>query len=179
MQAEAVRTCMCLGSLWSSLQQHQCQLRRSPRGWRPTSWVQLLCAAITLALSNSLIGALCRCAWVHQSTCWALAVPCAAVRAPPDRKKVGFKRFRTFCPRFVPPVSRVSQHGSVAACPLPVHPMLSHILLHLRTLSVNLSLPQTPVATTHTTTRRKTRSVQVTRAQQLPKVSLRPGASAL
>ena len=54
--------------------------------------------------------------------------------------------------------------------------MLSHILLHLRTLSVNLSLPQTPVATTHTTTRRKTRSVQVTRAQQLPKVSLRPGA---
>ena len=48
MQAEAVRTCMCLGCLWSSLQQHQCQLRRSPRGWRPTSWVQLLCAAITL-----------------------------------------------------------------------------------------------------------------------------------
>ena len=108
MQAEAARTCLCLGSLWSSLQQHQCQLRRSPRGWRPTSWVALLCAAITLALSNSLIAALCRCAWVQQSTCWALAVPCAAVRAAPNRKKVGFKSFRTFCPRFVPPPFRVS-----------------------------------------------------------------------
>ena len=109
MQAEAVRTCLCLGCLWSSLQQHQCQLRRSPRGWCPTSWVALLCAAITLALSNSLIGALCRCAWVQRSTCGALAVPCAAVRARPNRKKVGFKGFRTFCPGLGPPPFRVSR----------------------------------------------------------------------
>ena len=85
-----------LGQWRSHAQQHQCQLRRSPQGWRPTSWVAPLCAAITLALSNSLIAALSRCAWVQQSTCGAMAVPCAAVRAPAHRKKVlVFKRFRT------------------------------------------------------------------------------------
>ena len=31
MQAEAVRTCLCLGCLWSSLQQHHSQLAVSSR----------------------------------------------------------------------------------------------------------------------------------------------------
>ena len=52
MQAKAVRTCLCLGSLWSSLQQHQCQLRRSPRGWRPTCLLYLVSAAITFLLGT-------------------------------------------------------------------------------------------------------------------------------
>ena len=113
MQVEAVRTCLCLGCLWSSLQQRQCQLATAAVASRMASdeLGASSCArpSITLALSNSLIRpALCRCAWVQQSTCWAVAVPCAAVRAEPDRKKVGFKRFRTFCEGLGPPPFRLS-----------------------------------------------------------------------
>ena len=42
---------------------------------------------ITLALSNSLIAALCRCAGVYQSIRGAQAVPCAAVRGGEQRGK--------------------------------------------------------------------------------------------
>ena len=143
----------------STAYMHPQQCERSGAQCLPQRQGRLLCSRMDDLPSNHCRCALWQAAGVHQQGSSSESAPCAAVRAAPKCISAGMRRFSAFCPSFVSPRFRVS-----------------HELRAENALVDTLTVPQTPGATTHTRPRRETRSVQVTRAQQLPNFSLRPGA---